>query len=877
MLHCSEYFNIKSFNCEINVVFLFFFSLLVELAQKNQFMVWCASTLWAETADGYFRQKWKAALERRGIKAALLEDDSRRANSASPQRSDWSSERSNSPVEEDPRKAKAEQERQELLSNLERAAEVHERRAKAVHANRIAALRQQKQIREEKTKNVKKLSDERVEEKVRVAREAIRTREKRFLPVIDQCETREELDTLRAASFHVIIAAHTFVFRGRYEVKVARMVAQLRLLLIPLIHLWRQRRKALARVYAGIWRGKCHRPTVAQLRSATPQFLQWTPAAIQRLIRKMKPMCFLAGKRIFSDGEPGVAALYISSGRVSVKQRRLHATDLELGERGATYLHGEELLTKDTQVKHFTNLIAVEQTYAWFLRRDSFIDLVKDCKSQGDLRTATEVVVAANSSKTEEYVEQAFEHNKKVLQGWSKEELTAVLEHAKEVNLARGEVLYEDGQRSLSAYLIIRGTILVAERVKRSSAESADTPDTAGGAAPNPIIVATTDGAAPTGDGAQASSSRPYGLSVDIESDEFAREYANVGQLVGEEHPLFNSLRSGFAVAATDSILLDIPHTAFMNGMFSDPRQLCVVKDHFNRVRCGRLLPPLQSELSKHLNAALVPFFMRAMTPNVISRGEQLPLKSHVVYLQSGRIQMEGITFKAPCILLSQEALKKTVENFEAAMSAGSLELIKPDKDPSRIAAAALQNTLQAGGGRATNSKAAKKLRMSVSQPTALQPGAQDASALSMVSQAASIMTSMTGDGESGEGDDHAGAQAPAAAHDNIGYIPLQGSMTLVVKPPYAREGEVTSEALVKSVVKFRYLPTNTQIQMLVDDLSEGLPVLHKALTRVDAWGVRYLDFIRKFRLGSVSVSRVSDYVSGEQLEKLTPKPESDQ
>ncbi|CUG87139.1 Hypothetical protein, putative [Bodo saltans] len=975
-------------------------------------MVWSASTLWAETSVGSFRDRWIESLQQRGMsRSAILSPQRHRSSSPS------NRQRTSSPLisddDDDPffsgsyrrspspnlqRDEGDEKARQQLEAKLDASAIAHEERALCARSNKVAALRERREMREAHTRIVVERGVAQLQERVKKVQEAQREREKRQLPAIDQCETDEQSDALRAASFLVICAAQRILWVSKERIRVDRTMKTFRCLLVPMTYMWRARRAALARTYSGIWRGKCNRPSVEMLKAVLPAVQGWTSAGVQALIKRMRPVSAKAGKRILSCGEPGVSAFYVSSGRVAVRQPRLNAPALELGERGAAYLHGEDVLTKENPIRHFIHLQAVEPTYGWYITRDAFLKTQKVAKEQGDMVTAAYALAASMKSKTESFVVQAVENNQRLLSGWTHSELFDIIDKAKERTLMRGDVLYSpEEKRATHCFFVVRGTILLAQQVKRVSAghRASVFPHSSNGGAGvsggSPELQLSSSGtdfnATSTSIGDALANppegAVPVGPLAAVEGEEFLKEYANTGQIIGADSLLFSSPRTEWCICATDCAVLELPSTPFIRGMFTNPAQLIVNKDYYNHQRAMRLMQPTASHLFPNIlhQQPIAAFFLRNMFPVVVSRGEPLPLHTSIVYLQTGTVEMEGRVFKAPSLLICFDAFRKISKNFEAAMKNGSLELIRADKDPTLIesalnaannAAAAgttggvpgsgdTNGAAGAGGGKGIRSGAGvvrvvRKLKGSVShvaasttppptaattQPLAPTPAAatqqhspsNNAGLTPAASPGASItahpssVNSTTprdddGDSTSSPSDaqgslgsptsanepaelpaEAAAATAPAASNTAAdpsstqqqqaaaastaathaaaaggvpssavwGYIPLQGSMTLVVKQPFAlRDGDAGDG---NGRTRYRQLPAVMQLAILTDDLSERTQCSHKTTTRVEAWCVRSIDVLRKFHgaNAATSATKVSDYVRGEQLEKLTP------
>jgi CRP-like cAMP-binding protein len=997
------------FSCSIFVCDLFFFLFSLKSGQQRipgGNMVWSASTLWAETSVGSFRDRWIESLQQRGMsRSAILsppphsQSPSRRNRSMSPFVSEdddddqfFSVSYRRSPSPNAQRDEGDEKARQQLEAKLDASAIAHEERALSLRSNKVAALRERRESREAHTRAVVERGAAQVQERVKRVQEVQKEREKRQLPAIDQCsDSEEQTNALRAASFLVICAAQRVLWVSRGRIRIDRTMKTFRCLLVPMMYMWRARRVALARTYSGIWRGKCNRPSVETLKAVLPAIQGWTSAGVQQLIKRMHPVSAKAGTRILSCGEPGASAFYVSSGRVAVRQPRLNAPSLELGERGAAYLHGEDVLTKENPIRHFIHLQAIEPTYGWYITRKAFLETQKVAKSQGDMVTAAYALAASMKSKTESYVLQAVENNQRLLGGWTHSELFDIIDQSTERTLTRGDVLYSpDEKRATHCYFIVRGTILIAQQVKRiggghnhrASVFPQGGVGVTGGSAELQLSHSGTDFNATStsyGEIHPPEGAVPVGPLAAVEGEEFLKEYANTGQVIGADSILFSSPRTEWCICATDCAVLELPATPFIRGMFTNPTQLILNKEFYNHQRAMRLMQPTASQLFPHFlhQQPLAAFFLRNMFPVVVSRGEPLPLNNAIVFLQSGTVELEGRVFKAPSLLICFDAFRKISKNFDAAMKNGSLESIRADKDPTLIESALNHNSGAGGGdGGAGGGSGAKGIRsgagvvrvvrklkggksaaggappagVSQQSPTVTVVATATSTAGALphspatnnggLTPAASPGASMTAHPpslgaptasttatprESDDADSHADdaqaslgspastnapelpaaeaataltssppadASAPhqpqpsatgatAAAHAATtagsgppsavwGYIPLPGSTTLVVKQPFAlRDGDAGDG---NGRTRYRQLPAVMQLAILTDDLSERTQCFHKTTSRVEAWCVRSIDFIRKFYGNSTaSAMKVSDYVRGEHLDRLTP------
>jgi CRP-like cAMP-binding protein len=888
-------------------------------------MVWSASTLWIETADKGLASTWLQRLAASGIRPGRASATRRpRGTVRSPSPvADVSDPDAESPDENEGAyspgskaarlrslpKPSVDTTQQEILAKAlaERDEQITEKK-KELERCRQDTFACRRQQREEKTKAVKSRGQQLLDARLSVTKEHIRHNARRFLPSIERCETEEEAAALRTASFQTIIAVVVFRLRVRKLLTQYHSRLILARFFLPLMHIRRLRKRRLALIYSAIWRGLTPRVTVEQLQQVFPQLASWTYDALEILVKGLRRVGVSAGQILFHEGEPFMYALLITHGKVSMRQRMPNnQPDLLLGDRGAGYAHGDEqLFSSAAREVHPCKVMAVEATFGWAVHKAQVLAAARhnmmSSKSSSSAPSPSKSIVASSGvpqpTGPRALVKMEHVRANRSLACWSPEDIDILFDQSTVRTFAKGETIYSPGEKGSVAFLVLKGTVelTLVVPVKETAAATPPAPAASSSAADmvgagkgkkKVNMKSHKDGAngsfaslnsAPTGKGAEASggdatlqfsmsfsatgaggdasallSAQPVadagGCSSSAQQQAFEKTvtYANVGKIFGDSSVIFSFPREDAASAATAVTALEIPHCIFMSGMFSDPEHLCTIKQDFNKQRAQRLFAPQLQDLSCLFASpvAFGPVFLRCMRPEVASKGETLPIRSSVVFLHSGKVTMFGRTYCSPCLLLSEDALKKTAAALEAAIENGSLTITSQRARPAHAAP----------------SQTPAITPSTVKKSTAAGTGGQAASSGPLTLS----HTLADGFGDGG-----------AAAEAQIQHYTVPDHV--VASSPAVPGSAITLSGQLLAACQAR-VPTSSDvgtadfIDLLADELLDGLPVIHRTLTRVDCWCVRYVDFLLRFRQGA---AQLSDYVSGQHLAMLTP-PQQDQ
>ena len=877
-------------------------------------MVWSASTLWAETADKGLASAWLKRLAENGIRPGRV-SATRRPTRRSPSPVLDVSDPEASPSSDEggqdsrpggrrlrslPRPSTSVTQAEILAKSLaERDAQISEKQENLLRSRR-ERFQLRRLLREQKTEAVKCRGKQLLDEKIDAAKELIRHNNRRFLTPIDRCETVEETNGLRKASFQTIIGVVAFVSNVRTMLARFRARMLLARYFIPLMFIRRQRKRSRALMYAGLWRGKIPRITVEQLQEWFPQLSSWTFDALQVVLSGMKRRAFAAGRILFHENEPYLHSFVITSGKVSMRQRMPNnQPDLLLGDRGAGYVYGDEQLFSNTPEPHSCKVLALENTYGWTIPKSAILDAARFNLTASRSFVAQDQSASAkvgggcsspSAAGPRALVKIDHLRANRCLAGWSVEDLDTLLEESTQRVYAKGETIYSAGEKGSVAFIVLKGTVeltlMLPQKDKKESVitppaqndgngrkkiqakadKSADRSTAANKSSQANNNAASLREAPPCGDsGLETSMSFAFGSTqgagelssfsfrqippADLHPSEKVVSYANAGKLFGESSVIFSFPREDSAAAATSTVLLEVPHSVLMSGMFSDPQHLCIIKQELNKSRALRLFPPLLAEISGHfVNQTFAPQFLRCMRPEVVSKGEMLPLRSCVVFLQSGKITMYGRTYASPCIVLSEDALEKTAAGIEVALENGTIVI----QSLRTKTASSFTPLLQQQQQKKVPSPSPAILASVPNSPMNNAAGSQQSPLVVPEPMEVSVIHSVM----SGVGD---ASFSPMAISDHrIGVTSpgLPGSTILLSGPFAAAHGRSALDQPIDL------------LDNVADELLDGLPVIHRALTRVDCWCVRYVDFLLRFRQGA---SKLEDFVGGVQLEQLKP------
>jgi CRP-like cAMP-binding protein len=105
----------------------------------------------------------------------------------------------------------------------------------------------------------------------------------------------------------------------------------------------------------------------------TPLFSGLEQSELKELLRLSEPCVFMAGSRLFSEGDDGDGMYLIERGDLSVTIARKHGRDLVLAHLGNGAVIGEmSLIDGGTRS---ASVAAVSQTQGYFLSREAFAKL----------------------------------------------------------------------------------------------------------------------------------------------------------------------------------------------------------------------------------------------------------------------------------------------------------------------------------------------------------------------------------------------------------------------------------------------------------------------------------------------------------------------
>jgi CRP-like cAMP-binding protein len=536
-----------------------------------------------------------------------------------------------------------------------------------------AALKHRNAVHWSHVKDVQKTADDRLSRRITAVKSDMSFKAKRFLEPIDRCEDESEAAQLRVETWAIVQTQAAFVAALLRAAARSRALKTLAFLLVPIINGWRLRRRAIAKRYAALWRGRLRRPNIERLLEAVPFISRWPLPSLRRLCRLLRPRTYRAGAFILYEQEPLVTAIIVDGGAVAVVQRVsgsspavqaltapsaaatssaspspmgsfVHkggtvgggggggnfaaslssVTPLSiavrswggrwrvLGERGAGSTHGEEALEAEAAgARSFASVRCIEAVTAWSLSRSHFQRVAGDIRLDVTMRPS-----GAGLAMPPLYAIPMMKlKDNPAFHFWDEKRLSDLVVSGRMLALHRGEQLHPRGVMGRSVYFVFKGTL---EEVYH--------------ACPYPWLL---NGRAELRDGVR-------------------KKFLNPADSFGEEAVIFNAERDTSVTTVTDVLLFEVPARGFVNGLLHDPANYRRLVAETCTARADRLVKPTGAEIAATgaLTVAAAPAFARLASPLVAPAGSsELPLRDCLVLIAAGRVIIDDKAYDAPCAL----------------------------------------------------------------------------------------------------------------------------------------------------------------------------------------------------------------------------------
>lgn len=477
------------------------------------------------------------------------------------------------------------------------------------------------------------------------------------------------------------------------------MICVLRRTLVPAMRLWFARRRRLAASYGTLWRRKLPRPGKEDMRKWFQTLETWPPTHLNQLCHALKPRYFRPGEVIFYEGEPVVSLFIVAHGKVTVKRttglkNRRERHEIHLGDRGPGYIHGDDIFL-EARTRHYMTVKAVEPTLGWFMTRARYFKQLSTLAVSIQSATTVETTLTASGeSKSTLRLQPVQVRENRIFSFWELDDIKSMLEQGTELFVPRGSTVYTAGDRGRTMFFVVKGTLERAEVTAAPPSQAQKMMNfNSSTASPDSTIIVGSPTLGRTGSLLHNASFRK---SIAKEKEpHIVRSFLNPGQCFGEESVIFGAARSATVMTATDCTLLEVPMTAVTDGMLKDVSAFLQLMTQLNRLRASKLVKPVVADVQPFFSShAAALFFVRSMTAAVESRGSQLPVKSCVIYLASGRVSIDGVEHVAPALILHDNAFKTTMEKLEVALDNGFIglevekKLVSKSKEKGKLSSA---------------------------------------------------------------------------------------------------------------------------------------------------------------------------------------------